>query len=327
MNQRSSGSILFSSAILGFSQSKEAEGCAQRTVDHYQRDLRLWLSFRGDGPLEPVEHGEIARYLAYLRTEYVPRRITGGNDRRLSAKSIRNVWGSLSSFFAWLAREFNLPDPMDRIPAPKFQKAEVLPFTREQIEGLLKVCDRSAEAGTLLRKRFTMTRTTAVRDRALIKVLLDTGMRANELCQLNVGDYDPQTGDIRVRFGKGGKHRIVYLEKNARRDLWRYLARREDANDPRAPLFTGRFDRRMRNDGLRHLLIRLGRRAGVPNCHPHRFRHTFALEFLRSGGDVFSLQKLLGHSTLDMVRHYLNLAQVDVRNAHRRASPVDNWRL
>jgi integrase/recombinase XerD len=216
---------------------------------------------------------------------------------------------------------------MDEIPAPKYQKTEIHPLTREQVENLLKACEITREAKTHERRTFTHTRASSHRDRAIIKVLLDTGLRASELCQLRIGDYDPATGDIRVRYGKGGKSRMAYLEKSARRDVWRYLATRDDTDDLDAPLFLGKFNRPMTKDGLRILLTRLGKKAGVPRCHPHRFRHTFALEFLRSGGDVFTLQKLMGHSTLDMVRHYLHLAQVDVRNAHRRASPVDNWRL
>lgn len=80
-------------------------------------------------------------------------------------------------------------------------------------------------------------------------------------------------------------------------------------------------------ESIRSLLKRLGERAGVNNVHPHRLRHTFAITYLRNGGDIYSLKYLLGHSTLVMVERYLHLTAADASNAHRKASPADNWRL
>lgn len=94
---------------------------------------------------------------------------------------------------------------------------------------------------------------------------------------------------------------------------------------PPAPLFTAAGGRPLTHSALRKRLLLIGNRVGVPDARPHRFRYTFAIQYLRNGGDVFTLQSLLGHSTMSMVQHYLKLAQVDVENAHRRASPVDNW--
>ena len=95
-------------------------------------------------------------------------------------------------------------------------------------------------------------------------------------------------------------------------------------NDPLFITVTGRpMDRNI----IRQLLGRIGENAGVANVHPHRFRHTFAIEFLRSGGNIFVLQRLLGHATLTMVTNYLDIADSDDKNAHRNASPADRWSL
>ena len=83
----------------------------------------------------------------------------------------------------------------------------------------------------------------------------------------------------------------------------------------------------MTREHLCLLLHRLGERAGIRKVHPHRFRHTFAINYLRNGGDVFTLKELLGHSDLEMTEHYARIAQVDTANGHRKAGPVDNWRL
>ena len=120
---------------------------------------------------------------------------------------------------------------------------------------------------------------------------------------------------------------MVFLGKTARHAVWRYLANREDGDEPTAPLFTVRQDRPFNPSALRHLIKSVASRSNVKDAYPHKFRHTFAITYLRSGGDVFTLQSLLGHGSLDMVRHYAKIAQMDVEQAHRKASPADNWRL
>jgi integrase/recombinase XerD len=238
----------------------------------------------------------------------------------------------LRSFFRWAHDEFDIPNPMEMVKAPKFQRAPVEPLSKDEVQALLKVCKYTREAKTADRRAYRFWRPTARRDQAIILTLLDTGLRATELYSLQIGDVEVKTGKVHVQHGvrggaKSGKGRFVYLGKSTRRSLWRYLAERENGEDLDAPLFLGLYDRPMNRDSLRQLTRRLGEKAGVRNCHPHRFRHTFAISYLRAGGDIFTLQSLLGHTSLEMVKYYTHIAQVDVQQAHRRASPADNWRL
>ena len=152
-----------------------------------------------------------------------------------------------------------------------------------------------------------------------------TGMRASELCQLRIYDADLRNHRITVQ-GKGKKERIVAISPRTAQVLWRYQSTRPDVK-PTAYLFVVRHERPLDRNVLRRLLKRNGDRAGVLNVYPHRFRHTFAIAFLRNGGNVYVLQRMLGHSCLDMVKRYLAIAQADVQDAHRDASPVTNWCL
>jgi integrase/recombinase XerD len=329
MNHRSSG-LLISDAIEGLLLAKLAEGRSPRTITGYRHDLRVWLDYAGDQDVAQITTQELQAFLLYLRTGYQPRRLFGDGSV-LSAKTIRNFWVSLSALFSWLRDAFELPSPMVKVPAPAFSRTEIEPFSQADVEALLTACDHKREAQTHLRRRYTMRRPTAVRDRAIILTLLDTGLRSSELCALIIGDLDLKTGKVNIRGSaaggaKGGKGRMVYLGTTVRRAIWRYLVTRDDKTDERAPLFSA-GTQRLTRDELRHLVGRLAHAVGVKNAHPHRFRHTFAITYPRCGGDLLTLQRLLGHSSLDMVQYYARLAQVDLEQAHRRASPADNWRL
>jgi integrase/recombinase XerD len=296
-----------SKACEGFLLSKSAEGLSKRTLTTYQQQLNHLTEFLQDAHIEQVTTHDLRKFFDYLRNEYTPER-WGGDKQPLTGRTIHNYWICLRSFYTWAVTEFDIPDVLKPVPPPKANVAHTESYTQEEIKRILSITgERTREPK---------------RNIALILVLLDTGIRNSELCNLRMGDLDLRLGKLAIQ-GKGAKKRFVYVGEKTKRALWRYLAEREE--NPKEFLFLTREEKQMRGIWVRTLIKRIGNKAGVRNAHPHRFRHTFAVTYLRNGGDIFTLQVLLGHSSLKMVRLYSQLADVDAANVHRRVSPVDNW--
>jgi site-specific recombinase XerD len=160
-----------------------------------------------------------------------------------------------------------------------------------------------------------------VRDRAIVVLFFDTGLRLSELAGLRPCDLRPD-GSAKV-MGKGARERVVPVGSAARQALLRYL-RQEGGSDPNQPIFRSRRHGPLTARSIQQVFKRLKARAGIPGrCSPHTLRHTFARAFLVNGGDAFSLQRILGHATLDMVKRYVALADSDLAVRHRTASPAD----
>jgi len=316
-----------SEAVHGFLIARAADGYSPNTLNMYRHDLGSMVQYLSDPELESISLADVRAFFAWLRDGYVPKRVSG-DTKPLAPSTLSNAWCAIRSFYTWASDELHIERPDTQLQQPRFTRPEVPPFSQDDIEKLLDAAQYTATANTDRRKRFRMKRATGQRDLAIVLLLLDTGLRVSECARLRVQDVNLETGEVYVMpwgSGQKTKSRHVYLGKATRRAVWLYLASRPDRRDD-DPLFEAR-GKPMDRGTIRHILGNLGERAGVPDVHPHRFRHTFAIQYLRNGGDVFSLQRLLGHSTLDMVRRYLSLADADSANAHRRASPVDRWRL
>lgn len=312
--------MLLSQAIDGFLIFKQAAGLRPRTLALYRHHLTQFVAWRGDRPLDDVNAAGINEFLIHLRTVYRPTRF-GGDDRPLSSQSVYNAWTTLKSFTRWMRETFDFPDVMaGQVPRPKVTNAHPEPFTEVEVKALLSAV-KPVKGPRATSGLYYLT---DLRDRAIILTLFDTGIRAGELCRLTIGDAHLPTGQVAVQDGKGGDSRHVWLGKHTRPAVWRYLQERPDI-DPARPLFASSTGDPLTPSALAKRLKQIGRRAGVAHVHPHRFRYTFALEYLRNGGDIFTLQTILGHRSLEMVRYYLRLAQADMEQAHRRASPVDHW--
>lgn len=306
-----------SDAVEGFLLFKAVD-CSKHTLRDYDNTFRQWLAFLEDDPLvDEVTAAHVQRFLYFLRV-----------DRELKAKTVKNALTGISSFFSWAEVELRVAHVVrGRVKLPNAPAPEIIPLTQKELKDLIRACARSASWQSAKRTTTEAKRPTRLRDRAIILTLLDTGARAQELCDLKVGDVNLETGMVVIRKGKRGKERVVYLGSIAREGLWRYLAKRE-FKDKTDPLFMTSKRGPLDRHALRKMLKLAGQRAEISEpVYPHRLRHTFAINYLRNGGDIYTLQRLLGHSSLDMVRRYLSIAEVDLAQTHKRASPVDNWRL
>ncbi len=128
--------LKLSKAISDFLQYKAAEGLSPRTLECYEQHLKNLLTYAGDIDVNQMQPPQLRDYLAWLRTDYKPKRFNG-QAHPISPKTLRNVWVSLSAFFRWASNKMGMPNPMKAIPAPRFEEAPVEPFTREEIEALL----------------------------------------------------------------------------------------------------------------------------------------------------------------------------------------------
>jgi integrase/recombinase XerD len=254
----------------------------------------------------------------HLRTSYTPNR-NNGNTEPLTETAIHSKWKALRSFYTWVSGELSIPNIAREIPAPKYTTKAIIPFTQAEIKTLLTACEYTEPARTGKRKAYQQRRPTALRDKTLVMLLLDTGLRIGEVSRLRRSDLDVATGQLIIRpNGRGLKTRgrSVFVGKACLRQLWRYLTTHTSEY-----IFCD-----MTLGAMKEVINYLGDRTRI-HAHPHKFRHTFAIEYLRNGGDVFTLQRLLGHKSLEMVNKYLTIVRSDIEAAHRRASPVDNWRL
>lgn len=160
---------------------------------------------------------------------------------------------------------------------------------------------------------------------AILLTLIDTGIRASELLQLDIDDFNPVQGSLLIRHGKGDKTRTVYAGKKARKTIHSYLAHREDDTD--ALFVSMDTSTRLTYSGLRWIVLNCSKAARIKMRGIHTFRRLYALTMLRNGVDVITLSRLMGHSDLQVLKRYLAQTDDDLREAHIRASPVDNARL
>ena len=165
---------------------------------------------------------------------------------------------------------------------------------------------------------------TGLRVYTIMLLLLETGMRISECIHLELDDIDLKEQEIRIKMGKGRKARRVPIQKTCVKALKKYLEERGDA-DTNA-LFINVDNGPLNKRTVQENIQTYGKMAQITGVRvsPHTFRHTMAKFYIMNGGDIFTLQQILGHTTLDMVRYYVELFGTDIKEQHKKYSPVEN---
>lgn len=310
--------------IEGFRLCCMAEQKSPKTIRWYMGKLAYFSSqMKAMGfptRVDQITTTHLRRFIAHLCTEvwadennpYKPAR-----QERLSSHTVQGYVRTIKAFYSWPQREGHIQEnPAGLVRVPKAKKVIIQTFSEDQIRRVVGAIDRGTPGG--------------FRNYCIVLLLLDTGIRLSELVSLKVPDLDLERGHFKV-LGKGWKERIVPLGALVQRALWRYVNqyRPEAMHAGIEEVFLTRAGTAVKAGWVYRMIARRGQKAGLTGvrCSPHTFRHTFAKRFLLNGGDVLTLQKILGHSSLEVVKMYLALSSGDVRQVHRKYSAVDMLRV
>ena len=271
----------------------EVGGRSSKTMRWYEQKIRWYLQSAGAETLEQLNGFELKRYLAERQ------------GQGLADNSVHGDFETIKAFCNWALREGYPVDPsVLRVRAPKVAQKEPETYSADQLDLLLQ----AAPAGWA---------------RLAIVILLGTGMRVSELCALIVEDIedDGEATFLKVRQGKGAKFRRVPVSRHLRRELLRYLNRQRPETAARN-LLVLRDGRpvRVRVETVTDLFRRTQSRLGF-KVHAHKFRHTFATEYLRRGGEIERLRRILGHTSYVMVMCYVHLDKGDLARDFDLRSP------
>ena len=232
-------------------------------------------------------------------------------DEPLSSSTIHGHVRTLRAFSHWLLKE-KLSDTnfAAGIKPPKIVKKVISTLSDEEIAQILST--------------FNPTSHSEMRNKVMFMLLLDTGLRIGELISLKMDDIHIDDGLMKV-MGKGKKERMVPIGNKAQKALQSYLFRHrpKPAHSGIENAFLSTFGTPITENSVELMFSRLAKKSGIKRLHAHLCRHTFATMFLLNGGDVFTLQQILGHTTLEMVRNYVTLASNHIAMQHHKYSPLD----
>ena len=278
---------------------QQVRGNSPKTVKHYSRCLGLFERFQSpkNPDISAVSVSDCKAYYIHL------------SSRNVSSVTVQTYIRALRAFLSWCYLEGYIPENIPKkFRLPKAQKKKIDILTDSEVEQLFRC---------LSGRDFI-----SIRNYCIVALMIDSGLRLNEVVTIRRDKIHIAEGYAIVN-GKGNKERFVPLGLNSKRALLRYCAIVPN-KEKETPLFVKDTLIPIKESTVKQLFRKLKSRSGIPRLHPHLLRHTFATRYIERGGDIYSLQSILGHTSLEMVKKYVHLIPSKTVVNFAVLSPLDN---
>jgi integrase/recombinase XerD len=308
-----------------FMRTKELEGLRERTLKDHRTTFKYFTGFLRDRYpdikyAEEVTTDIVRDYVYYMSKEkklwddHTQASVRYKTDKKgLSPTTVNIRLRTLKCLFKFLNDEGHIPDnPTARVKLLKTEKDTIQAFSKQQIIDILKQPDQRTYAG--------------FRDYVLLLLFLDTGIRLNEALGLTSKnfDYDQKIIKVPAPLAKNTKARILPLSKKTAKMI-QILIKENSIFEDTEYLFLSNYGSKIDPSWIRARIKKYGQQAGITNIRvsPHIFRHTFSKFYILNGGDAFTLQRILDHSTMNTVRKYVQMNGEDIKQQHHQYSPIN----
>jgi integrase/recombinase XerD len=298
------GNLTISEAVELFIEDCEVRNLREHTIKYYRNEFNAFMGLLSRQGVEL----NIGAITALVITNNVIKAMQGANIKPVSTNTRLTA---LKALFNWLHKKRYIKrNPMEEVSKLRERKEVIETLTVKQIEELLNACNLRTFTG--------------VRDYTILLLFIETGVRVNELAGIAVNDIDFSNGNIRIRNAKSYRERLVPIQSRMKEQLRKYLQIRGNAVTD--SLFITLDGTTLSKRQIQSRVSEYGKKAGIKGvrCSCHTLRHTFAKLCVLNGANTFQLMSILGHTTLEMTKVYVNLFSSEVAEGHKKFSPLNS---
>lgn len=300
--------------IKQFIDEQELKGNSPKTIFYYEKNLSNLLKYYESNRIDKLDLENIKKYAIYLKNKpkYENHPFRKVEDEPVSSTTYQTYIRAVRVFLSWLYAEGYIEDDITKkFRLPSATKKSIIILNDNDLELIFRTLNTNSEIGS--------------RNSCLIALMVDCGLRLNETLTLDLNNVDLNRGLLKV-YGKGNKERIVPLGTKTRKLLIKYITKYRGMKDI-DNLLVSIHDKPLTQNAVKQIFIKLRKETMIERLHPHLLRHTFATLYIINGGDIFALQQILGHTSLEMVKRYSHLSAAYIIKQHKYNSPLDKIKI